>query len=138
VEIRDVLKTIESRRSFLIGLVFLSKADGIIDESEKIFFQHASNALELDEDSFNLVNACWSHDERPAFEFGDITEKKFFLREALQLCHVDGHYDEREKKMIREFASELGISDDILSLFENWVAEGIKWQASGDALVRGE
>lgn len=59
MEINEILISEEARRSFLIGLVFLSKADGNVDESEKYFFHNAANSLALSDESKTEVNACW-------------------------------------------------------------------------------
>jgi tellurite resistance protein len=135
LEIQEVLKSMESRCSFLTGLVFISKANGVIEDEEEFFFQRAAEALELNEDSINFINSCWGEKQSPKLAFNDNTEKRFFLREAIELCSVDGHYDNAERELVHEFASELGIPGQIVTMLEDWVAEGVKWQAEGDKLI---
>jgi tellurite resistance protein len=135
MEIQEILKSMESRCSFLTGLVFISKADGVIEDEEKVFFQRTAETLGLNEDSINFINSCWGEKQRPQLTFNDSTEKRFFLRQAIELCSVDGHYDNAERKLVHEFASELGIPDQIVAALEDWVAEGMKWQAEGDKLI---
>ena len=65
MEINGVLNDIDSRRSFLMGLIFIAKADGIIEPEEMAFFQNAAVAMELDEVSLKKVNDCWSIEKCP-------------------------------------------------------------------------
>lgn len=138
MEINEILISEEARRSFLIGLVFLSKADGNVDESEKYFFHNAANSLALSDESKTEVNACWEKKEMPKLLFPDKASKIFFLREAIQLSYVSGGFSETEKTFIQETAGHLGISPVILTAIEDWVSAGMIWKKNGNKLLKME
>lgn len=138
MDVKDILKSEESRRDFIIGLVAFAKANGDVDENEQMFFQQAAAALELDQKSLDAVNESWTNNEMPTIKFENAVEKRFFLREAVQLSCVDGSYDAEEKKLAEKYAKELDIPESELRAIEKWVADGIKWQALGEKLIKGE
>lgn len=136
MEINGVLNDIDSRRSFLMGLVFIAKADGIIEPEEMAFFQNAAVAMELDEVSLKKVNDCWSIEKCPTLEFSNVIQKKFFIREAIELSCIDEHYTDEERDLVYKFAAELRISPSSVEALEKWVEEGMAWKKCGDELIQ--
>ena len=138
MEINGILNDIASRRSFLMGLVFIAKADGIIEPEEMAFFQNAAVAMELDEASLKKVNDCWSSEKCPPLEFSNSLQKKFFIREAIELSCINEHYAGEERACVRKFAEELGVSASTVESLEQWVNEGMAWKKRGDVLIQDE
>jgi len=138
MQINEILKTEAAKRSFLVGLVFLSKADGVVDESEKSFFLNAAASLELSEESVNEIDSCWAKDVMPKLVFNSKREKLFFLVQAVQLCNVDNVYCEEEKQLVNKLALDLGVTNDSVEKIEAWVKVGMEWQAEGDKLLELE
>ncbi len=138
MNINEILKSELSKRDFLIGLVYLSKLDGVIDSLEKAFFIDAANSLQLSKEMTDQINACWANDVLPELNFQNKTEKLFFLIQAIQLCNVDSIYSEKEKEYIYQTALNLGISIESVQEIEEWVSEGVKWQSKGNALLELE
>lgn len=134
MDINEILKTEESRKSFLIGLVFLSKVDGV-DESEKVFFENAAASLRLSEEARAEVNLSWDQEVMPEIKFEDKKASLFFMIQAIQLSNVDNFYSEAEKEYIYNVAKKLKISNDSVRKIEAWVEEGLKWQAKGNELL---
>ena len=134
MDINKILKTEESRKNFLIGLVFLSRVDGV-DESEKIFFENAAAALELSDEAQNEVNLSWNKEDMPELKFEDKKASLFFIMQAIQLSNVDNSYTEKEKAFIYNIATKIGLTNESVYKIERWVEEGLKWQAEGDKLL---
>ena len=134
MDINEILKTEESRKNFLIGLVFLSRVDGV-DESEKIFFENAAAALELSDEAQNEVNLSWTKEDMPELKFEDKKASLFFIMQAIQLSNVDNSYTEKEKAFIYNIATKIGLTNESVYKIERWVEEGLKWQAEGDKLL---
>lgn len=134
MDINKILKTEESRKNFLIGLVFLSRVDGV-DESEKIFFENAAAALELSDEAQNEVNLSWTKEDMPELKFEDKKASLFFIMQAIQLSNVDNSYTEKEKAFIYNIATKIGLTNESVYKIERWVEEGLKWQAEGDKLL---
>lgn len=134
MNINEILKTEESRKNFLIGLVFLSKVDGV-DESEKVFFENAAASLSLSEEARVEVNLSWDQDVMPEIKFEDKKASLFFMIQAIQLSNVDNFYSEAEKEYIYNVAKKLKVSNDSVRKIEEWVEEGLKWQAKGNELL---
>ncbi len=134
MNINEILKTEESKKNFLIGLVFLSRVDGV-DESEKVFFANAAEGLQLSEEAQNAVNLSWSQDVMPEIKFEDNKEKLFFLMQGIQLSNIDNSYSDKERSFIYKVASDLDITNESVQRIEAWVEEGIKWQSEGIKLL---
>lgn len=135
MNINEILKTEESKISFLVGLVFLSKIDGVIDETEKDFFTNAATALALSSEGKNQLSSSWDEEKMPQLKFTNKKEKLFFVMQAIQLSNIDNVYSETERSFIYDVASNLDISEESVEKIENWVKEGIKWQADGEKLL---
>jgi len=135
MNVADVLNDLSSKKSFLIGLVFISKADKKIDDREMMFFNNAGISLGLDESSLQDIASCWHKDVCPRLDFSNMIQKKLFIREAIQLSQIDEHYAEPERELIFKIANELGVSDADVEALENWVFEGISWQKKGNELI---
>lgn len=136
MEINGILNDLTSRRSFLMGLVFIAKADGKIESGEIAFFQNAAVAMELDEASLKKINDCWTVEDCPPLEFSNVVQKKFFIREAIELSCIDEHYADGERSLVSKFATELGISASCVEALEKWVEEGMAWKKRGDELIQ--
>lgn len=135
MKINSILNDIASRRSFLMGLIFLAKADGIVEPEEMAFFQNAAVAMELDERSIEKINAVAQAEMCPPLEFTNDVQKKFFIREAIELSCIDNNYADKERALVYKFADELGISASSVESLEKWVEEGISWKKRGDELI---
>lgn len=135
MEILKILSTEEEKQNFLIGLVFLSKLDGVVDENEKIFFANAGASLALSEESIRKVNESWDALEMPTLKFNTKKGKLFFLREAMQLSFVDGSYNDKEKKFLEGLVKEFDLNLDELKAIEDWVQKGMEWKALGERLI---
>ena len=134
MQIKEVFKTTDSRRNFLTGLIRISKCDGKIDESEKFFFSNSSIALGLNQEDIDLLNSYWDK-ENIEVNFNSKKESLCFFQQAIQLCHLDGRYSDKEKNEIQKLSETLNISKDSITKIENWVEEGIKWAKDGDNLL---
>lgn len=135
MNIEEILKSEVAKRDFLIGLVYLSKVDGIVEESERNFFTNTASYLQLSKEALNEINLCWTTDIMPELNFNDKKEKMFFLTQAVQLCSVDNFYSDEEKKFIHEIALSLDVSKDSVEKIEDWVREGIEWKNKGYKLL---
>ncbi|MEG0772683.1 DUF533 domain-containing protein [Clostridium sp.] len=138
MQINEILKTETAKRNFLMGLVFLAKVDGVVDETERTFFLNAASSLQLSSESVNEINSCWNKEVMPEINFDNKEEKLFFILQAVQLCSVDGGYTEKERLFIHELAKKLGLKSDSVEKIEAWVERGIQWQAEGNQLLKME
>lgn len=137
MDVKEILKTEEARKNFLKGLIRISKADGNTSLEERQFFTQAALALEISQEVIEILEKTW--DEGEIFvDFKTKYESLFFIREAIQLCSVDGVYDENEQHEIRSFGEELGIKVETIEAIEAWVREGLEWQARGNELLELE
>ena len=76
-----------------------------------------------------------NRNEKPKITFETRREALYFIREAVQLCHVDQKYTESEQREVYAIAEELGIEKAAVEPIEAWVEEGMAWNARGDALL---
>lgn len=135
MDIKEILQTNEARINFLKGLIRLANADGIVDESEFVFYRQAAVALELDEQEILDLENLKGNEHKISINFETNREKMFFLIQAVQLCWVDSNYSEEEQEEIRSICREIGISMEALKEVEMWVQEGIEWNKRSETLL---
>ncbi|HDK7156403.1 TPA: hypothetical protein PTV43_003985 [Clostridium botulinum] len=135
MDIKEILKTDNSKLNFMKGLIRLSKIDGNVSDEEKLFFTQAAMQLKMTNESISLLENYWYTTDKIEVFFKTKMESLFFIREAIQLCAVDGSYDDNEKKEIRVLGKELKLLDTSIDEIENWVEDGLKWQALGDRMI---
>lgn len=136
MDMNQILTTNDAKVNFLKGLIRLAKADGIMDDNEVIFYQQAVNAMGLDVQDCDKINALWEKNSCEIdISFQTNREKMFFFVQAIQLCWIDGSYTQKEKEEIYKIASELQISVTAIEKVEIWVNEGMEWNKRGDSLL---
>ena len=135
MKLEEELKTIESKKQFIKGILYISKADGEIDSSEKKFFEQSALALGLNNDDILKLENDFNSVDKITVKFDTSRETMFFLIQAIQLCYIDGKYTDDEKNAIRSIASLNNISEKAIRSVEEWVEEGMKWNIRGDALL---
>jgi uncharacterized tellurite resistance protein B-like protein len=142
LDIKRILNTKNSRTSFMKGLIYIAKADGKIDESEKQFFTNAMVALELSKEDINSLQEILNNKDNfinvTDLKFDSKKQKLFFFREVIQLCYIDQSYSEREKTLIENIRVKVGISKEDILKIEGWVKEGIEWSQRGEKLLEAE
>lgn len=135
MDIKMILQTKKSRISFLKGLIRLANADGVVDESEFVFYRQAAIALELDEEEIIALEKVKGEGHEIMLDFGTDREKMFFLIQAVQLCWVDNNYSDSEQEELRNICREIAISEESLKVVEAWAQEGVEWNKRGEALL---
>lgn len=135
MDIKMILQTKKSRISFLKGLIRLANADGVVDESEFVFYRQAAIALELDEEEILELEKVKGEGHEIMLDFGTDREKMFFLIQAIQLCWVDNNYSDAEQEELRNICREIAISEESLKVVEAWAQEGVEWNKRGEALL---
>ncbi len=130
--INQLLTTNDSKVNFLKGLIAVIKADGIIHQLEKDFFSEFSVNIGLSERELKTINDLFiSNDIDINLSFDNQDQKMFFLKEALQLCYIDGKYHNKEKALIKKIGENLGISEVKIKEIEKWTFEGLNWYKNG-------
>lgn len=138
--ISDMLKTKSSKINFIKGLIAISGADGKTDDDEKRFLINAAIGLDLNDEisSFNDMIKKGSSFEDADIIFENKREALFFIREAVQFCHIDGSYDNDEKYIINKIGKINGISDESIGKVEKWVLMGMDWKNEGEKILKLE
>jgi uncharacterized tellurite resistance protein B-like protein len=135
MEITNILNTPDSRKSFLAGLIFLAKADNVVDEREVAFFRSVASVLGLNEQDAQEIDALWTTNSCPPLKFDNMLQKKFFFRDAIQLCHIDGYYSKEEQALIRKFAHDVDIPSNLIDNLEDWAKRGMAWRLEADTFI---
>lgn len=138
MDIKAILKTEKTRAAFLKGLMRLANADGIVDDSEILFYRQAAVALELNQCYVEELENLRGNESKVRLEFDTSEEKMFFLIQAVQLCWVDNNYSDEEKAEIRKICQEINVSDNALEAVEKWAKEGMEWNRRGEELLKLE
>ncbi len=128
MEFNEIMTSENDKRMLLVGLARVIYADGKVTETELEFFSRLSTAL-------NIQNADIDKLKDQKVSFDKTTSSMFFLTQAIQVCYVDGSYDESEKNELIKICQELDISENALEEVEKWVEEGIEWNNRGMKLL---
>lgn len=121
--------------AYLRGMVRLSKIDKVVSEEESAYIEAAARGMGLTEKERAELNRLWTDDSAAELAFTSKGNAVFFIQEAIQLCSVDGHYDEQEQKEVHKIASEIGVGQADVAAIEAWTEEGILWRKRGEALI---
>lgn len=135
-EINEIIDSPDAKMNFMKGLIVLAKADGIVDPNEQQFFLNASVALGLDDNSRDLISEMLNSDNlSPDITFVTKRQTLFFIREALQLCYMDGSYGVEEKELIEIMRKNNSVTKATVEKIEEWVVKGITWRNEGNTLL---
>ena len=140
-EILEGLSSEDEKIAFVKGLIRLAKVDQRIALEEKNFLDEIVVKIGLDSKYIpEFREILGSNDDLSTIKISFESKKKslLFLREAIQLCKVDGEYHEKEKTEIERIAKEMGVSSDAIRKIENWADRGIQWQREGLELLNLE
>lgn len=137
--LNQIYVTEDNKLNFLKGLINLAKVDGVIEENEIAIVRNVAISMGLDAEKIeNIEKEARSKENEIKLSFDTKQQSLLLIREGIQLCYVDGKYDEKEKEMIKEISSQLDISWDSINRIEEWVKEGIAWSNRGLDLLNLE
>jgi uncharacterized tellurite resistance protein B-like protein len=135
-DIHTLYSSNEERLNFIKGLVRIARSDNKISPEEEVFFINASQGLALEESQINkLKEAIVDTSILLPVTFPKKEQSIFLLKEAIQLCFIDGRYSDLEKVEVTKLAKELNVSPIAVVELEEWVQEGIAWTQRGDNLL---
>lgn len=139
MNIFEVLNTEESRYNFLLGILYLAKADGEISQDERSYFSNAVSGFELGEGYRKNIETLFDAVDYPIeIAFENSKQSRLLIQEGVQLCHMDGKYDLDEQALIYQMAEQLDIDEKIVESIEDWVKEGMAWRDRGNQMITGE
>lgn len=132
---KTIFETKEDKENYLKGLIRMAKCNGVVESEEMEYFSLVAEGLELDEETIENINTLWTSDEVISIEFSTRYNAIFFIQEALQLCLVDGTFDEKERNEILLIGEELGVSKSDLDKIYSWILEGMEWKKRGEDMI---
>lgn len=130
------LQDIADKTAYMNGMVRLAKADGTVADKERAFILNAAQGLGLAAEQIVDLDSRFTSPEKEQVTFTNRGSAAFFIQEAIQLCMVDGQYDDSEKQEIRDIAEENGLNESDVTAFEEWIQEGLVWRSRGESLVQ--
>lgn len=136
-ELKVVYPKNEDRVNFMRGLVRVSRADSVITVEEESFFINAAKGLEISESDISSLQIALSNPSQDLPVCMPFKQQSLFLiREALQLCYVDGHFSDTERLEVEKLGVELGIDTQEIDCMESWVLEGMDWVKRGEEMLQ--
>lgn len=129
-------ETSMDKLNYLKGLIRLSKCNGEMTLEEQNYYAIAANNMGLSAEELQEINSLWTDNAPISISFTSKYHELFFIQEAIQICCIDGKYDEVEKNEIRLIAKEWGISQCDVDDIYSWVLEGIEWKQRGEELLK--
>lgn len=130
------LQDIADKTAYMNGMVRLTKADGAVVDEERVFVLNAAQGLGLATEQIADLDSRFTSPDKEQVLFTNRGSAAFFIQEAIQLCMIDGQYDDNEKQEIRDIAEENGLNESDVTVFEEWIQEGLAWHSRGEALVQ--
>ncbi len=137
MEIAKILDSQTAKYNFIKGLFCLAIADGQIDDTERTFFLTAASQLGMQAEPFEQLSALLNsgNADHAEIRFNTRQQAVFFVREALQLCYVDGSYGKKEREVLEAISANCGLEGSLLASMEEWVMAGIRWRAAGEKFM---
>lgn len=132
---KTIYESMEDRVNYLRGLIRIAKCNGVVEPEEREFFSLAAKGLELESDTVEKIEQLWSSEEAIPVSFSTRYHAVFFVQEALQLCIIDGSFDEEEKHEMELICDELRIQRQDFHKILSWIMEGMAWKKRGEELM---
>lgn len=142
MEIKEIYANDDDKVMYLKGLIRLAKADGHVSAEEEDFFYNAAIGLGLQSDMATYLKALLKDNSIKAKDISISFDSKkkvlFFIRDAVQLCFMDGEYSQEERNEIKSIGTEADILNETITKIEEWVERGSNWRIEGDKLLELE
>ncbi|MFN4150221.1 MAG: hypothetical protein ACK4IX_04705 [Candidatus Sericytochromatia bacterium] len=111
-KIKEVYPTSESKLTFIKGLIFIIKADGIIHPKELELINTLVSLLDLSEEDKKQVSLISDLDDYDSsLKFDNKAQELFFIKEGFRMCLIDENYHPSEKELLIKIANDFGLSD---------------------------
>lgn len=132
---KTVFNQQQDKVNYLKGLIRLAKCNGVVDSREQEYYSLAAKGMGLNDNEIAFLNQLWDSEEKISLVFTNKYDAVFFLQEGVQLCAIDGTFDDIEKMELKLIAEEVGICVEDYRRIEKWVLEGLAWRKKGEMLV---
>ncbi len=134
LEIRDVIKTEESRINYLRGLIRIAESDKNKTSAEEGYIYRMAEIV-----GASYTEIWQAENEYPlSIQFVTKQEKMLFLMQALYMCWLDDDYSNAEREEIIAIGDELGVDPSEIDEIESWIKRGIDWLKTGASLLELE
>lgn len=121
----------EEQHALMELLVYVAKADGVVQGIEDEVLHDYADLLEID---FEDIDGNLTPDELIP-QFDGPGSYVAVLQELLRLSHLDGRFSANEKSAILDVANRMGIQSPMLQKIDEWVIDGLQWMLRGEELV---
>ena len=135
LEIRDVIKTKDSRINYLRGLIRIAESDKNKTSVEEGYIYKIADILGATYSEICQVEEQPGNENLNVIRFATKPEKILFLMQALYMCWLDDDYSDAERKEIIAIGNELEIDSSKIEEIESWVKQGIEWMSAGAELI---
>lgn len=135
LEIRDVIKTEESRINYLRGLIRIAESDENKSSAEEGYIYKIAEILGASYAEIWQAENDQENEYPPSIQFVTKQEKMLFLMQALYMCWIDDDYSDAERKEITAIGAEIGIDPLEIGAIESWIKKGIDWLRTGASLL---
>lgn len=90
------------------SLVYVAQSNGVIDDDEKAFLRPIAIKLGITEEEYNMLIA--NPKKYPVERSSDTNKSLRRLFEMFQVIYADGIQDDLQRKIVYDYALELGFS----------------------------
>ena len=111
----------EEKNLFLDLAVYVSKANGLIEESEQSII--AQYCQEMCVDDYDMSNQHSMDEIKAVFSNSSENSKRIAVFELLGLGYTDGSLDELENSIVKDFANGIGISEELFNKLNRDIKE---------------
>ena len=108
------------KEPYIRSLVAIAYIDGLL-ESEKEYINFQAGLLDIDPEPY------WSEDtvDIRQMDFSKVSEitKRVILRDSIVIAHLDSEYTQKENVFVKQIASQMGLSEELILKIESWLLE---------------
>ena len=117
-------------------LAYLSAIDGDVTFEEVMFIGETARQLGVTENAADLLAAVTDKGLAPVCAcFDQPNVKAIALAQVIGIAFADGTYHAAERQGVRAIAAAMAVAEDTVSRLEDWVAQGLRWEAEGRRLL---
>ncbi len=121
----------EEQHALIELLIYMVKADGVVDNIEEAIIQDYADLVAVDVDSIdgNL------QPEVLIPKFQSLESRFTVIEELLRVSHLNGFFTRDEQAAILDVAEKLGVSSEMVRKMDAWVVDGMNWLLRGEELL---
>ncbi len=130
--------SLEEKITFLQAYVFLIKADGKLEDEEKVMISELVKSYQVEPKYFNEINNLPPKDNLLSKIKSVVADRRhalFFIKELLSIANIDDDLDDAEINFIETIARLIKVERNKILQINELIMERMAWLAKNDLVM---